>query len=523
MGLNQWLSEDILRFIFHILNIFNLLSKPIYNVKFSSQMTVQISSVQPSKCIIILNCCLFFFVSGLTQSGKTYVSSNNIWQSATSQMAHLDRYTQFTFSIDSIKLGNHYYKEQMYDHYSNPGWKGTKDYYRERNGKVYQYNGTEIGELCYDFTLNIGDRLRDATNGELLVTKKDSITTLDGLTRTRLTFKQFCGNSEVGEFIWIEGIGNITSVNTANNICIIYDPVSELNCFLVNNKPVYNVAYCKDVNAYKSIIHEDYIWQTKVSGAGIPNSQFRLYKFDGRKTIENKIYTELKVAENPKLTSILWRGTERYFREENQKFIEYRNNKDITLMDYSLNKGDSFKIEGFTKDAMTVTKTDTVLFKDNKPRKRLYLKCSESQMDHDVIWVEGCGDISNFIQTEYFCSAAMPLESISLFCFLQDNYLDLYKADGVLKCFVGTSHSETIIRSKLKIFPNPTFDILNIESNDTKIKLIRLIDISGKIVYLSSDNQNHLSIDILPYQSGIYFCKVVLMDGTTYLSKVIKY
>jgi len=54
-------------------------------------------------------------------------------QFATSQAADY----QLSFRKDSILISGDYYYEQIIDDPKNPGWKGSNQFFREKNGKVY--------------------------------------------------------------------------------------------------------------------------------------------------------------------------------------------------------------------------------------------------------------------------------------------------------------------------------------------------------------------------------------------------
>lgn len=81
---------------------------------------------------------------------------------------------------------------------------------------------------------------------------------------------------------------------------------------------------------------------------------------------------------------------------------------------------------------------------------------------------------------------------------------------------VSNVSSET---SKLKIFPNPASDVLNIHSKENIAEII-VLDSSGKTIKMESGSNNQIPVQHL--STGIYFITVKYSNGTTNTSKFIK-
>ncbi len=76
--------------------------------------------------------------------------------------------------------------------------------------------------------------------------------------------------------------------------------------------------------------------------------------------------------------------------------------------------------------------------------------------------------------------------------------------------------------TSLKIYPNPANDYITIESNGVNIKVIELIDITGKIVNAYSglvEYNNRINVSNL--SKGLYFLKVRTIDNKVIVKKVI--
>ena len=70
---------------------------------------------------------------------------------------------------------------------------------------------------------------------------------------------------------------------------------------------------------------------------------------------------------------------------------------------------------------------------------------------------------------------------------------------------VTTSLSNTSLANKFNVYPNPSVDEINIESQGLAIESISLIDIKGNIIKVVSTNEK-INISDLP--KGIYILKI---------------
>ena len=86
---------------------------------------------------------------------------------------------------------------------------------------------------------------------------------------------------------------------------------------------------------------------------------------------------------------------------------------------------------------------------------------------------------------------------------------------------VDVSIAENEKELELIVFPNPTVEILNIESNEL-IDNIIITDLNGKIVYLENNvNQKLVQVDVSELMKGIYLIRI--NSGNAYsVKKIIK-
>ncbi|MCT2562830.1 T9SS type A sorting domain-containing protein [Chryseobacterium herbae] len=76
---------------------------------------------------------------------------------------------------------------------------------------------------------------------------------------------------------------------------------------------------------------------------------------------------------------------------------------------------------------------------------------------------------------------------------------------------------------QLKIYPNPTKDILNIDFNGKSFKTLEVYSIDAKkIITLDISSKTAIEINLSQYPSGIYMVNLIDSNGKTYPSKIIK-
>ncbi len=76
-------------------------------------------------------------------------------------------------------------------------------------------------------------------------------------------------------------------------------------------------------------------------------------------------------------------------------------------------------------------------------------------------------------------------------------------------------------KSNIRIYPNPTTGIVNINSKRNRIKNVSITNISKQMVYKKTVNGFDITIDISNLPKGIYFVNVITKNGN-FVEKVIK-
>lgn len=97
--------------------------------------------------------------------------------------------------------------------------------------------------------------------------------------------------------------------------------------------------------------------------------------------------------------------------------------------------------------------------------------------------------------------------------------------NNLLKIDMTTLSQKEISRpvSSVKIFPNPTSDILNIEDYDSELWEYKIYDQFGQLIKSGFENKGRASINLQPLMKGFYYIEVIdLCTKTAIVKKLIK-
>ena len=89
---------------------------------------------------------------------------------------------------------------------------------------------------------------------------------------------------------------------------------------------------------------------------------------------------------------------------------------------------------------------------------------------------------------------------------------------NVVNC---TGVGEQTALSGLHVYPNPTSGELSIASNNTLNKTIEVMDITGKVISLSTSNLEVVKLNIKDLSNGIYYVRIQ-SNNTVEVIKVVK-
>ncbi len=71
----------------------------------------------------------------------------------------------------------------------------------------------------------------------------------------------------------------------------------------------------------------------------------------------------------------------------------------------------------------------------------------------------------------------------------------------------------------MRLFPNPNHGSFDIQFANTNAKVIRMIDVAGKLIYSTTTNDLNLTID-LDVSTGVYFLEMT-ENNSVIIEKVI--
>ncbi|NHM05947.1 T9SS type A sorting domain-containing protein [Flavobacterium sp. CYK-4] len=80
--------------------------------------------------------------------------------------------------------------------------------------------------------------------------------------------------------------------------------------------------------------------------------------------------------------------------------------------------------------------------------------------------------------------------------------------------------NETFEATTLRVFPNPTSGMININTEETVT--VNIIDVTGKVILTANNVTKDKNIDLSGFQKGMYLAKIVSANGTTTEKIILK-
>ncbi|MFK7774376.1 MAG: T9SS type A sorting domain-containing protein [Saprospiraceae bacterium] len=244
------------------------------------------------------------------------------------------------------------------------------------------------------------------------------------------------------------------------------------------------------------------------------------FKIEGDTIINGVNYKKmLKADGNPILAN--WNFSS-FMRQDSSKkvFTSDHLGNETLIYDFGLAVGDTI-VSNQSPDILTIVQAiDSIELNDGSKRKRLDLGSLSCPIDlEDEFWIDGIGGIYHvFTSLENLCAFDAR---VNLHCF-SNNGISLFGLVDGDNCFIINSTNE-IAESVIKIFPNPTQDILNLEYDETiKIEHLKFYDFQGQLIR-SLQVENHFSqISISEFPEGVYYLKIETAKSKFIFKKFIK-
>ncbi|MFB9058248.1 T9SS type A sorting domain-containing protein [Mariniflexile ostreae] len=99
-------------------------------------------------------------------------------------------------------------------------------------------------------------------------------------------------------------------------------------------------------------------------------------------------------------------------------------------------------------------------------------------------------------------------------------YTALQQIDFTVDDSVLSTQNNSVLSHGISVYPNPTSTVINITTANTNIKIknVKLIDITGKVIYNKMDAQ---PIAVQNYAKGLYLLRIESHDGAVSTKKVL--
>lgn len=252
--------------------------------------------------------------------------------------------------------------------------------------------------------------------------------------------------------------------------------------------------------------------------------EIRVYSFAESETLidgipyREMVYRTIAIAGNIK-------STNEYYRQEGDKVYFRHGTDDILLADFALNVGDTLDMNGdsFGGSPLVIAARDTINMADGSLRIQLKYYCAdddEPEIPNEGSWrtiTEGLGTFGDMFSQLQSCSLLDPNYFRYTRCFYKAGSL-VYKDEEVIDCLI--SSTSNLQNSTTKIYPNPSFDIITIQS-ENEIKSVDFINVNGQIVQ-SNTNLDKRIIEINALPNGIYMLKIILDNNKLEHVKFVK-
>jgi hypothetical protein len=176
---------------------------------------------------------------------------------------------------------------------------------------------------------------------------------------------------------------------------------------------------------------------------------------------------------------------------------------------------------------------DTVVYlSDNTPRRQIFLHELSYFYNRYHVWVEGIGSVNGF--DESLQATMDDYGEKILLCFTDSSgaeHLTGYDFDDEPNdCFSKGFGGDVPVMEKLsvRVYPNPTDDLLHIELSGAEIANIALYDLQGRVVTGEDAHAGapqrggNVTINMRSVPAGVYLLRVTAADGKEYHRKIVK-
>ncbi|MCP3928159.1 MAG: T9SS type A sorting domain-containing protein [Bacteroidetes bacterium] len=264
-------------------------------------------------------------------------------------------------------------------------------------------------------------------------------------------------------------------------------------------------------------------WNIAIYPTFSPNTTSYSIRVQGDTIINNQAYKKLQSSPNADNSS--WPPLNRFIREDSlQKVYLCDGTSELVLYDFSLQVGDTFKIESpFFNDfqcEIVVLEIDSITLNNGGQRKRLTIGRTDiPDWGPPDYWVEGIGSMKGVLSHFMFHCATDYSEE--LLCFYQNEELQF--PEMPFSCFI-TSAYDLEKELQVRIYPNPVGDqlFLFMQAGQNEIKNVFIYSISGIRMGQFHVKSNEAKINISKFSNGIYLVLAELDSGKFFAERIVK-
>ncbi len=186
------------------------------------------------------------------------------------------------------------------------------------------------------------------------------------------------------------------------------------------------------------------------------------------------------------------------------------------IYDFNLEAGDTMYRPGFVDSFLLVKSIDTVLISSGYRKQFNLLNLSDStKVD---VWIEGIGSIvKGLLATR--CGGYYS-NNITV-CSIYKNDQLLYASNSYM-CMGGLMSDDNLEDSRVKIYPNPTNEVLHFELTGHDKFTIKLADLRGQILARFEEIQSGFKLDLTDYPQGLYIVSINTPSQKTIYKRIIK-
>lgn len=252
------------------------------------------------------------------------------------------------------------------------------------------------------------------------------------------------------------------------------------------------------------------------TGGGTSCSTIK-YKLEEDTIINSLKYFQMHASDDSLGTN--WYPVQYILSEDTISKKVFVNN--ILLYDFTLNKGDTIQAAGPFGSSFchsyVVDSVDTFVY-SGTARRRILFEYNVSQ--YTTTWIEGFGSTDGIIHS--FIRTCMVDADANLLCCDSAGTL-IYQSTYFTSCFITLSNVEPEKLSSVMVSPNPFYDRIKINFQQTfgKEILLKIFNLPGELILENTIREGDQEIMLPPLVCGMYYL-LLQNDEFVFVKKLVK-